>query len=232
MVRGFTSGVRVALSLMLWASLVVACTAGDVQPPIGEPTQSPNAGSMMQIIPHEGATPVPLHLYTPEPATGQPKPAVSKVETREREPVATEMAQRDPPFLTVSGAQELLTFPIRIAEHVPEGYELVPYVNLRSGPMPGDAPTGVIVRYIPKDREQFPRELIVEQFLGSEEGLYPDDLTPSAPEIVGPFEAQVYEIPEAGVVLLYWRDPELGVSYDVFSTLGKEETLQIIRSFK
>ena len=98
--------------------------------------------------------------------------------------------------------------------------------------MPGDAPRGVIVRYIAKGGEPPLRELIVEQFLGSEEGLYPDDLTPSAPEMVGPFEAQVYEIPEAGVVQLYWRDPELGVNYDAFSTLGKEETLQIVRSFK
>ena len=110
---------KVAFAMLLLASLAVACTAGDDPPSAGEPTQSPNTGSMMLIIPHEGATPVPLHLYTPEPATGQPKPAASKAETRDREPDATEMAQRDPPFLTVSGAQELLTFPIRIAETVP-----------------------------------------------------------------------------------------------------------------
>ncbi len=62
--------------------------------------------------------------------------------------------------------------------------------------------------------------------------MYPVDLTASAPEMVGPFEAQVYEIPEAGILRLFWRDPELGVNYDAFSTLGKEDTLRIVRSFK
>lgn len=223
---------RVVFAILLLASLAVACTAGDVQPSAGEPTQSPNAGSMMLIIPHEGATPVPLHLYTPEPDAGRAKLAVSEAETVDRAPDATEMAQRDPPVLTVSGAQELVPFPIRIAENVPEGFESDPWVTMLEGPMPGDAPRGASVRYVPKGGESFPRELTVDQFLGSEEGLYPDDLTPSAPEMVGAFEAQVYEIPEAGVMLLFWRDPELGVNYDVFSSFGKEETLRLVRSLE
>lgn len=187
---------------------------------------------MMSVVPPEGGTPVPMHLFTPEPATGQAKPVASEVDTGERATEATAMAQRDPPILTVSGAQELVAFPIRLAEKVPEGYELDPWVTMRKGPMPGDAPRGVSVRYIPKVGEPFQRELIVEQFLGSEEGLYSDDLTPGAPEMVGPFEAQVYEIPEAGVIRLYWRDPDLGVNYDVFGTLGKEETLRLVRSLR
>ena len=225
-------GGRVAFALLLWMSLAVACTAGDPSPSAGEPTLSPNAGSIMSVVPPEGGTPVPMHLFTPDPAIGQATPAASEAVTGDRAPEATEMAQRDPPVLTVGGAQALLSFPIRFAEDVPEGYELDPWVTMRKGPMPGDAPRGASVRYIPEVGEPFRRELIIEQFLGSEEGLYPDDLTPSAPEMVGPFEAQVYEIPEAGILRLLWRDPELGVNYDAFSTLGKEETLQIVSSFR
>lgn len=61
--------------------------------------------------------------------------------------------------------------------------------------------------------------------------MYPDDLTPSAPEMVGPFEAQVYAIPEAEILQLFWSDPELGINYAVFSTFGKAETLRIVKSF-
>ena len=225
-------GGRVVFALLLWSSLAVACTAGDSPPSAGEPALSPNAGSLMSVVPPEGGTPVPIHLFTPEPATGQAKPSASEAVTGDQVPEATEMARRDPPILTVSGAQELLSFPIRFAEDVPEGYELDPWVTMRKGPMPGDAPRGASVRYILEVGEPFQRELIIEQFLGSEEGLYPVDLTASALEMVGPFEAQVYEIPEAGILRLFWRDPELGVNYDAFSTLGKEDTLRIVRSFK
>lgn len=218
--------------LLLCVSLMVACTASEEPPLVEEPTLSPNAGSMMLVVPPEGGTPVPINLFTPDPNTGQTRPVARDVEAGERAPDATAMAQRDPPLLTVAVAQELVTFPIRIAEDLPGGYELDPWVTTRKGSMPGDAPKGVNVRYIRQSGEQFQRELIVEQFLGSEDGLYPDDLTPSSPEMVGPFEAQVYEIPEAGVLRLFWRDPELGVNYDAFSTLDKDDTLQIVRSFK
>lgn len=222
----------IALALLLLVPIAVACTTSDDPPEAVAPTPSPNAGSMMSVVPPEGGTPVPVHLFTPGPATGQAKPAASEAGTGDRVPEATEMAQRDPPVLTVGGAQELLTFPLRFAENVPEGYELDPWVTMRKGPMPGDAPRGASVRYIPEGGEPFQLELIVEQFLGSEEGLYPENLTPGAPEMVGSFEARVYEIPEAGVLQLFWRDPELGVNYDAYSTLGREETLHIVSSFK
>ncbi len=135
-------GGRVAFALLLWMALAVACTAGGSPPSAGEPTLSPNAGSMMSVVPPEGGTPVPMNLFTPGPASGQANPAASEVVAGDRAPEATEMAQRDPPVLTVSGAQELLTFPIRFAEDVPEGYELDPWVTMRKGPMPGDAPRG------------------------------------------------------------------------------------------
>ena len=71
----------------------------------------------------------------------------------------------------------------------------------------------------------------MEQFL-ADERTHHSGQTPSAPEMVGPFEAQVYEIPEAGVIRLFWRDPGLGVNYDILSSFNKGETLQMVRSFK
>ncbi|MDE2938267.1 MAG: hypothetical protein OXR67_05030 [Chloroflexota bacterium] len=233
MERGISGGVRVAFALLLLASLVVACAASDAPPSAGEPTPSANAGSIMSVVPLGGGTPVPMHLFTPDPTAGREPPPAGEMETEGFSPEATQMAQRDPPVLTVSGAQELLTFPIRTAEYVPEGYELDTWVTMLEGPMPGDAPRGVTVRYIPEGGEPFPfpHELTIEQFLGGER-THHGGLTPSAPEMVGAFEAQVYKIPEAGVVRLFWRDPELGVIYDVNSTFDKQETLRIVRSFK
>ena len=224
---------RVAIAVVLWVSLLVACTSSDTPSSAGAPTPSANADSMMSVVPPEGGTPVPMHLFTPDPTVGQESRPTRGVETEAPAPQATELAQRDPPVLTVSGAQELLTFPIRIAGYVPEGYELDPWVTMLEGPMPGDPPRGVSVSYIPEGGEPFPfpHELTVEQFL-ADERTHPSDLTPSRPELVGPFEAQVYEIPEAGVVRLFWRDPEPGVNYDVLSSFNKEETLRIVRSFK
>ena len=66
-------GGRVVFALLLWMSLAVACTAGGSPPSAGEPTLSPNAGSMMSVVPPEGGTPVPMNLFTPVPATGQAK---------------------------------------------------------------------------------------------------------------------------------------------------------------
>ena len=176
---------------------------------------------------------MPVHLFTPGPTAGQESPPAGKPETAGFSPDATQMAQRDPPVLTVRGAQELVTFPIQVAEYLPEGYELDPWVTMLKGPRPGDAPRGVSVRYIPEGGEPFPfaHELTVEQFL-ADERTHHSGQTPSAPEMVGPFEAPVYEIPEAGVIRLFWRDPELGVNYDILSSFNKGETLQMVRSFK
>ncbi|MDE2937412.1 MAG: hypothetical protein OXR67_00620 [Chloroflexota bacterium] len=113
---------------------------------------------------------MPMHFFTPNPTSGQPPPSAGKVETERFSLEATQMAQRSPPVLTLSGAQELVTFPIQIAGYVPEGYELDLWVMMLKGPMPGDAPRGVTVRYIPECGEPFPfpQELIVEQFLADE----------------------------------------------------------------
>ena len=99
--------------------------------------------------------------------------------------------------------------------------------------MPGDAPRGVSVRYIPEGGEPFPfpHELTLEQFL-ADERTHHSGLTPSPLEMVGAFEAQVYEIPEAGVIRLFWRDPGQGVNYDVLSSFDMEETLRIVRSLE
>ena len=211
---------RVAFALLLWASLVVACTAGDDPPSAGEPTPSSNAGSIMSVVPPEGGTPVPMYAFTPDPPATTPK-LPGEAETEDFAPRATSLAQRDPPILTLEGAQENVTFPIRIAEYVPAGYELEPWVMMLEGLPHESKARGVIVRYVPEGREPFPfpHELEVEQLLGGER-THHGGLTPSAPEMVGAFEAQVYDI------------PELGVNYDVLSTFGKEETMRIARSFK
>lgn len=221
--------VRTSFALLLWSSLAVACTASDDLPPAGELTPSPNAGAVMRIVPPEGGSPVPVHLITPDPTYVQAKPPASEAEPRPT-PNATEMAQKEPPVLTLEAAQQLVTFPIRIAEYVPEGYKLEPWAIMLPGPMPGDAPRGVLVRYSPEGQEWVPF-LEVEQFLGGEVST-PGNLVLSAPEMVGAFEAQVVEVPEVGVIQLYWRDPELGVNYSVLSYLNMEETLRIARSFK
>ena len=77
----------------------------------------------------------------------------------------------------------------------------------------------------------FPHHMEVNQYLG-EVGIHFLNLTQSAPEDVGGIEIEVYEIPEASVIQLYWRDPEQGVIFDILSTFDKEETLRIVRSFK
>lgn len=176
---------------------------------------------------------MPVHLYTPQPTESQAPPPANNAGTKDFVPDATKLAQMEPPVLTLAGAQAVMPFPIRIAEYLPDGYVLDPWLMVLPGPLPGSDPRGVAVRYIrEKDHPlSFPRELMVEQYLG-EGGDHSGGLTPSAPEMVGEFEAQVYEIPEAGVVRLFWRDPELGVNYDVHSTIDKVESLRVVRSFK
>lgn len=231
--KGIACDARATFTVLLWASFVVACTASEDLPPPGESTPSANTGAMMRVVPPDGGTPVPVHLYTPPPKGGQAPPPASVTKTQDFVPDATKLAQRDPPVLTLAGAQDVVPFPVRVAQYLPEGHELDPWLMVLPGPLPGSDPRGVVVRYIgERDHSQsFPSELMVEQYLG-EGGDLSGGLTPSAPEMIGDFEAQVYEIPEAGVVRLVWRDPDLGVIYDVQSTLDKEETLRIVGSFE
>ena len=222
--------ILVALSYVL---LAVACTASDSPPLEGAPTPSANAGAMMLVEPPEGGTPIPVHLYTPEPIEEQADEPTKQVDAQAFAPEATKLAQRDPPVLTLEGSQLRVPFSIKIAEYLPEGYELDPWIMMLPGPMPGSNPRGVAVRYISVGKEPVlsSRELMVEQYL-AEEGPGSGGLEPSAPEMVGDYEAQVYEIPEAGIIRMTWRDSELGVNYDAHSSLDLEDTLRIVRSFK
>ena len=154
-----------------------------------------------------------------------------KKETEDFVPDAPVLAEEVPPVLTFAGAQENATFPIQVAEYIPAGYKLDPWVLVVKGlPPESDKTKGVIVRYIREDGGLPPLELAVEQYLAEE--VSSGGLVPSAPEMVGAFEAQVYEIPEAGVVRLTWRDPEIGVVFDIQSPFDAEETLRVARSFK
>ena len=219
----------IAFVLMLLVSFLVACATSDEPPPPGKPTPSANSGAMMLVVQPEG-TPVPVHLYAPEPTADSVAPT-RQTETEDFVPDATVLAEHVPPFLTFEGAQENATFPILIAEHIPAGYKLDPWVLVLKGLPPESNKTrGVIVRYIREDGGLPPLELAVEQFLG--EQVSSGGLVPSAPVMVGAFEAQVYEVPEAGVVRLTWRDPEVGVVYDIQSPFDVEETLRVARSFK
>ena len=219
----------IAFVLMLLVSFLVACATSDEPPPPGKPTPSANSGAMMLVVQPEG-TPVPVHLYAPEPTADSVAPT-RQTETEDFVPDATVLAEHVPPFLTFAGAQENTTFPIQVAEYIPAGYELDPWVVVVKGlPPQSDKTRGVIVRYIREDGGLPPLELLVEQYLAEE--VSSGGLVPSAPEMVGAFEAQVYEIPEAGVVRLTWRDPEIGVVYDIQSPFEVEEALRVARSFK
>ena len=97
----------------------------------------------------------------------------------------------------------------------------------------GNEVKGVGTRYVLIGLEPypFPHMMTVEQYLAENE-IHRGGLVPSAPEDVGGFEAEVFEIPETGgVILLSWRDPERGVVFDVTSTFDKGEALRIVRSF-
>ena len=203
----------------------------------GAPTLSPNAHAVMSVTdPLGDKTPVPMYTFTPAPS---PTP-VTPVPTRpaattvaDESALATTMAERDPRIMTQEGAQEGAPFHIQKAEYVAEGYELDQWVNPLEGLSYDNEVKGVYMRYVPIGLKPFPfpHEMMVNQYL-AEDGTPPGGLTPSAPEDVGGFEAQVYEIPEVGVIQLYCRDPERGVIFDIVSPFDKEETLRIVRSFQ
>ena len=246
-----TSWVGTTFALLIGASLMVACTSttGGVPPSAtsvqtqngesesgkiaGSPTLSPNANSVMSVIDPSGdGTPVPMYAVTPAPVSSV-TPRTEETEIVADPPMATRMAQQDPRILTLEGAQEVVPFHIQKAEYIPEGYERDQWVMMLEGFAYGNEVKGVMTRYVPIGLKPFPfpHEMMVEQYLG-EETTDHGGLTPSSPENVGSFEAQVYEIPEAGIIRLSWRDPEPGINFDVVSTFDKEETLRIVRSLK
>ena len=96
-----------------------------------EPTLSPNAGAVMLVIDSSGdGTPVPMYAITPA-ASVPPRPAATAV--ADKAALATEWAQQDPRILTLEGAQVIVPFQFKLAEYVPEGYELDQWAMILEG---------------------------------------------------------------------------------------------------